>query len=238
MRSAPWKTELARAALTRFDVAVFRKKVNQLPAAIDDGAAPWYPIVLTALDTAEARRGAQRLWPDRLIDAATGDTMLGIHDHQHGAGPCMSCSSRCPDRGVCGAAASGRHRPDPRPGHARRRPARRGRPGSVDARAAGRSASSPGRTGLRAGPGDRPQRPRPGRLSAFDPVHLPPGRVPFGGRLLAAELGVRSSGNMVQYDGLFGPQTATVETVPRNPSCSCVTRADSIRRTRERRDSR
>lgn len=47
--------------------------------------------MLTALDTAAARRDAQRLWPDRLIDAGTGDTMLGIHDHEHGCGPCLIC---------------------------------------------------------------------------------------------------------------------------------------------------
>ena len=78
-------------ALRRFDVISFRGPVEQLPAAVDSGAVPWFRTVLTALDSADARREAQRLWPDRLIDAATGDTMLGIHDHKHGVGPCLIC---------------------------------------------------------------------------------------------------------------------------------------------------
>jgi hypothetical protein len=82
---------MARQALRRFDVTPFRQPVADLPAAIDDGDIPWFPIVLTALDTAAARRDAQRLWPDRLIDAGTGDTMLGIHDHHHRRGPCLIC---------------------------------------------------------------------------------------------------------------------------------------------------
>jgi len=87
VRAAPWKTDMARAALPRFDVIPFRELVDQLPAAIDARVVPWFPLVLTALDTAVGRRDAQRLWPDRLIDAATGDTMLGMHDHEHGHGP-------------------------------------------------------------------------------------------------------------------------------------------------------
>jgi hypothetical protein len=33
----------------------------------------------------------KRLWPDRLIDAATGDTMAGLHDVGPGGGPCLMC---------------------------------------------------------------------------------------------------------------------------------------------------
>src|SRR5260221_12855826 len=91
VQAAPWKTDMARAALSRFDVIPFREPADRLPAAMDARVVPWFPLVLTALDTAAARRDAQRLWPDRLIDAATGDTMLGIHDHEHGNGPCMIC---------------------------------------------------------------------------------------------------------------------------------------------------
>jgi hypothetical protein len=48
--SAPWKTDIARAALHRFDVISFRGHVEQLPAAVDSGAVPWFRTVLTALD--------------------------------------------------------------------------------------------------------------------------------------------------------------------------------------------
>jgi hypothetical protein len=65
--------------------------VEELPAAIDRGDLPWFPLVVSGLDTAEARRATQRIWPDCLIDAATGDTMVGLHEHLHGLGPCMFC---------------------------------------------------------------------------------------------------------------------------------------------------
>lgn len=87
----PWKAEIAQRALRRFDVEPFRGSVEDLLAATDSGHTSWFPTVLTALDTPEARREAQRLWPDRLIDAATGDTMLGICDHRAGLDPCLMC---------------------------------------------------------------------------------------------------------------------------------------------------
>src|SRR5262249_26222143 len=77
----PRKVDLAIRALHRFEVSEFPYPLAQLLAAVDAGTVPWPSLVLTALDTPEARREAQRLWPDRLIDGATGDTMVGLHDH-------------------------------------------------------------------------------------------------------------------------------------------------------------
>ena len=91
VNARPIKVELAEATLTRFDVIPFPHRVEELPAAIDRQNAPWLPLVVSGLDTPEARRETQRLWPDRLVDAATGDTMLGLHEHAYGRGPCMRC---------------------------------------------------------------------------------------------------------------------------------------------------
>jgi len=48
-------------------------------------------MVLCALDSREARHRAQDLWPDVLIDGATGDTALGLHVARAGEGPCVRC---------------------------------------------------------------------------------------------------------------------------------------------------
>jgi hypothetical protein len=86
-----YKVELATRVLHHFDVREFPHPLSQLFIEIDAGTVPWSPLVLTALDTPEARREAQRLWPDHLIDAATGDTMAGLHNRRFGIDPCMIC---------------------------------------------------------------------------------------------------------------------------------------------------
>jgi hypothetical protein len=55
------------------------------------------------------------------------------------------------------------------------------------------------------------------------------------GRLIAVELGLSPVANFVQYDGLFGPQAATIESMTQRPNCLCVTRRDTIRQVREER---
>ena len=55
------------------------------------------------------------------------------------------------------------------------------------------------------------------------------------GRLLAGELGVPRNGNFVQYDGLIGPQNASVLHMERSPECYCSTRAQTIAAIRAQR---
>jgi hypothetical protein len=56
------------------------------------------------------------------------------------------------------------------------------------------------------------------------------------GRLLAAELNVPRNGNFVQYDGLIGPQNASVLHMQRSPECYCSTRAHTIAAIRAQRN--
>ena len=44
--------------------------------------------------------------------------------------------------------------------------------------------------------------------------------------------------NFVQYDGLFGPQAATIETMRRRPGCVCSGRQTAIEEVRTKRHSR
>ncbi len=227
--TVPWKTDLAIAALPNFDVTAFREPVSELPAAIDNASLPWLPRVLTALDSAQARRDAQRLWPDQLIDAATGDTMLGIHDHRHGTGPCLNCFFP-PDNVGPSAAQRLANATGLSPERAMRgddpltsddlanmTPEQRrllqpylGKPVCGLAQAIG----LPGLDAL----GYQPSIPFVSLQAACLSI----------GRLISSELGVPTSGNLVQYDGLVGPQAATVEEMAFRPGCICQSRAATI----------
>ncbi len=88
--AATAKTRILRRSLPSWDVSCFDSDIADLPAQIDSGNYRWPHTVITALDTVQARRDAQRLWPDHLIDAGTSDTVAGIHDLSPD-GPCMNC---------------------------------------------------------------------------------------------------------------------------------------------------
>ena len=62
-----------------------------LPAAVDAGELRWPRFVLAGLDSVPARHDLQRLWPDRLVDAGTSDTAVGLHDVVGDKGPCIMC---------------------------------------------------------------------------------------------------------------------------------------------------
>ncbi len=231
--SAPWKVDLAQQTLPRFDVIPFPEPVDALVKAIDSGRAPWLPLVLTALDSAEARRDAQRLWPDRLIDAATGDTMLGLCDHRHGVDPCMMCAFPV--------------RRD-EPSGVERVAERLGLPVELLASAetvltehhlAGLTESQRSRLTPHLG---KPMcgLARAVGLTELDADGFMPS-IPFVslqaaclsvGRLLATHLDVDTPGNFVQYDSLIGPQTASIETMRKWQGCGCTTRARAIETVR------
>lgn len=234
--AAPWKADMARQALPHFDVTPFRQPVAELPAAIDGGDVPWLPIVLAALDTAAARRDAQRLWPDRLIDAGTGDTMLGIHDHHHSCGPCLICFFPTDRSGPSAA-----ERLADATGVSLERAQRGDDPLTTEdltqltARQQQTLAPHLGEPvcGLAQAIG----------LTGLDAEDYQPS-IPFVslqtaclavGRLIADRLDLRPPGNLVQYDGLVGPQAITIEEMAQRPDCGCVTRASAVEQVRHQR---
>ncbi len=235
----PYKVELATRVLRRFDVREFPHPLSQLLTEIDAGTMPWSPVALTALDTPEARREAQRLWPDHLIDGATGDTMLGLHDHRYGLDPCMMCVF--PER-------------HDQPSGVDRVAAELGIPAEVlaDGERPLQAADLKGLTEEQR----RRLEPQVGNpicglvralgLTTLDAEGFMPS-APFislqaaclsVGRLLAGEIGVERNGNFVQYDGLIGPQNASVLGMERNPACYCRIRARTIATVRARRAER
>jgi hypothetical protein len=56
------------------------------------------------------------------------------------------------------------------------------------------------------------------------------------GRLLADELRTPRNGNFIQYDGLIGPQNASVLHMERSPDCYCSTRTHTIAAIRAQRN--
>jgi hypothetical protein len=230
------KVELVARVLRRFDVCKFPYPLSRLLAAVDAGAVPRPSMVLTALDTPEARREAQRLWPDRLIDGATGDAMVGIHDHRFGNDPCLRCLF----------------------------PERHDLPSGTEQLAAELGIAAEvladgerllDASDLRGLPEDQQDRLSPmlGRpicglvralgLTTADAEGFMPS-APFislqaaclsVGRLLADVTGAARNGNFVQYDGLIGPQHASVLCMEPSPACYCSARAQTIAAVRARR---
>jgi hypothetical protein len=231
-----WKVDLAKRYLRRFDIVPVRAAVSDAIQSVDAGKIPWTPVVLSALDSPEARRDVQRLWPDRLVDAQTGDTMLGFCDCRHGIDPCMFCVFP-PGQGPSGAELVAE-----RLGLSVQELA--------DPDAVLTEANLHGKTAEQ----QRLLRPHVGKpmcglaqatgLSGLDADGFMPS-VPFislqaaclsVARLVAATNGSYTVGyNFAQYDGLFGPQAATIETMKRRPGCLCDARATSIDLVRNRR---
>ena len=239
IETRPWKVELARRVLGRFDVADFRGPVAELPAEIDAGRIPWPAVVLTGLDSAGARREAQRIWPDRLIDGATGDTMVDLHDYGYGVDPCMICLF------------SENH---DQPSGVERIASELGLPARLLADGE-RLLQEEDLHGL-ADEKRRRLQPQVGKpicglvqalgLSGRDADGFMPS-VPFVslqaaclsvGRLLGHELGVGFGTNFIQYDALFGPQAASILRRERVADCYCSVRSTTIDAVRDRRATR
>jgi hypothetical protein len=231
--SEPEKIALAEAVLKDFDVTPFPHPVQDLPGAIDVGTVPATALVIAGLDSAEARRATQRLWPERLIDAGTGETMLGLHEHVVGTGPCMMCFFPQQRSGPSGATrlsqltglpvqllADGeqlltsehlRALSQTQQGQLREHV---GKPVCGLARAVGLSTLDSG--------GFRPSVPFISLQAAALAV----------GRMIAQSTTGESPANLVQYDGLFGPQAATLETRAVTSGCYCQTHAPTIEAVR------
>ena len=88
------KVELAtrRLAGSNLEVTTHREELSSLLAKIDGGDVAWPGLVACALDSAEDRRSLQQIWPDVILDAATGDSMVQIFRHVAGSElACLRC---------------------------------------------------------------------------------------------------------------------------------------------------
>jgi len=222
------KVDLAAAALCGWTCVPLAGTAEDALGRIDAGSLPWPTTVLSGLDSIPARYAAQAIWPSRLIDAATGDTAVGLHDVERD-GPCLRCML---PPGLAGESAAGKlarelglpvelvmqgsHRLDEAdlelltPGAREQLRPHVGRPicGLADA------------IGLTGDGGEtyRPSVPFVSQQAACLGV----------GRLIAAELGLSGLPNFVQYDALIGPQSMTRQRRAVRPNCYCQQRAATI----------
>lgn len=230
----PYKTGLSAAVLRRFATREHHLYAGEIPGLIDRGALQWPRNVLVGLDSAQARRDAQRVWPDVLIDGGTGDTMVSLHV-AHGAGqPCMACffpNTTVPRRPVAAdlpdlttlpreLLVHGDHILDEQDlllAAVDRREILRGYIGGPVCSLA----SAFGLTDL----------PEEGYQPAVPFVAMASAALVVG-RLVAITTGTEPAENFVQYDTLVGPDRRTAERRRGRPSCDCERHHAIVERVR------
>ncbi len=79
------KVDLAvrRAKGSLLAIEAIQRPLEEVVALIETGAMPWPRVVLSALDNRPARWALQSLWPDLVLEGATGETMVQIFRHAH-----------------------------------------------------------------------------------------------------------------------------------------------------------
>ena len=80
--SAP-KVDLATRRVADSDLTVIPhlEEMASVLAKINAGGIPWPRVVASALDSAQDRRALQGIWPDVILDGATGGSMAQIFRH-------------------------------------------------------------------------------------------------------------------------------------------------------------
>ncbi len=214
-------------------VSYTTEPVENVPREIDARARRWPPVVLSGLDSIPARHATQRLWPDLLIDAATGETFVGIHVAEPDR-PCMMCF--LPPRFDGPSAAE-------RVAAATGLPIARAARGDNPLLEDDLAELTPAQRAMLL-----PHLGKPvcGLADAFGLSSLDAGKylpaIPFAaqqaaclgvGRLLAHLLGVKRADNFVQYDVFRGPDAATIEPRRKRADCYCTERHTNIARVRE-----
>lgn len=218
-----------------YEVVRVHAKSTELIELIDRGELAAPRIVLTGLDTVEARRETQTLWPDHVLDGATGDTSVGF-THAVPSGACLRCFFAQPLGG-----------PDP----VQQLAIETGLPASLLKRG-DQALTEENLANLSAEQRERlcPFVGRPvcgladalGLSDADSDGYLP--SVPFVsqmaaclvvGRLLALAFVTNTGTNFFQFDAFHGPVFAEGEL--RNPDahCFCQTRASVVERARRKR---
>lgn len=236
----PWKVDLGAAVLPSMSVATHVGTAASFIETIDRGEGLWPALVLAGLDSPGARREVQRLWPNRLIDGATGDTMCGLHDVVFGETACLMCLF--PERREGPTAAEHLAEATGLPVEV----VSRGDRPLLEAHLASLNAEQ--RQALQPLLGQ----PICGLAEAVGLTNLAAGHyrpsVPFVsqqaacmvvGRLVAGMAGSgQPSANFVQYDALIGPWAATRESRKPSPDCHCQVRGELLESVRKVRRTR
>lgn len=232
------KVDIAAKALRNFRCVTFKGRVEAAIARIDSRDLPWPRIVLSGLDSIDARHATQYLWPDLIIDSATGETACGVHVCPDGEA-CLLCLFPADPR-----APSSLERlhdllglPLETLAHGDRLLSERDvEQAPVEKRADLRALIGIPICGLaRAtglvvdGDGYLPSTPFVSQQAACLGI----------GRLIARLAGMNEaeSPNLVQYDALIGPGSMTAARIQPREACPSVRRRDRVERVREHRSA-
>lgn len=82
-RTAKVQLAVRRARGTRLAIEPLEMPLAEVVAAIEAGNLPWPAVALSALDNRLARWDLQSLWPDLVLEGATGGSMVQIFRHAH-----------------------------------------------------------------------------------------------------------------------------------------------------------
>jgi hypothetical protein len=215
-----------------YDVNKVEGPSTEMTERIEDGKLAAPRVVLTGLDSVEARRETQGLWPDHLIDAQTGDTSLGFA-HAVPDGPCLRCFF--PER---------HDGPSPlllvsqKTGLPIER-LKRGTEALTEDELADLTDEQRALLHTQLGKPVCGLANALGLTSTDAAGYMP--SVPFVsqmaaclgiGRLLALLMGLDTTENFLQFDALHGPHTETEARV-RDPNCICQTHPSVVRKLRE-----
>jgi hypothetical protein len=85
------KVDVVADLLGEFETTKFAGDIGDIPLLIDNEEVLWPQFLLAGLDSVDARHAAQRVWPEYLIDGATGDTVAGLHEVIGAGRPCLQC---------------------------------------------------------------------------------------------------------------------------------------------------
>lgn len=81
-----------RAAGSDLRVEGVPRRIEEVVADVEAGLRPYPQLVLSAVDNREARWALQDLWPDLVLEGATGDTMAQVFRHAQGRPTaCLRC---------------------------------------------------------------------------------------------------------------------------------------------------
>jgi hypothetical protein len=240
------KVDLAAELLrSHFDLYEHRGDIADLPARVDANELPWPRMVLSAVDSIQARHDVQRLWADHHIDVGTGSTTVGLH-HARAREACLQCffpiradgptpEQRLGDQLGIDVRALGRDELWTDEEIAALPPSADSRISNMVGKPKCATANLLGITGLPGADDYRPSVPFVSQQAACLLV----------GRLIA-ELLALSSGeaadasprrNFVQYDALLGPARADLEDRDASPACYCQQRSLIIGQVRNYRSA-
>ena len=96
------KTTLAARQMDGSTVRVIpqQRELTDVLDNINTGDLPWPRAVISALDNDEARYALQLVWPDLIVEGATGDTLLQVFRHHFEEGTaCLRCIHEAPNEG-------------------------------------------------------------------------------------------------------------------------------------------